>query len=121
MTNLEKMAKMLRATSNGDAVGKAAVEAVFIALNQPGSVVRVSIDDVAHIEICKRITQALDMLFCIDWDKTMALVASGKNVLELVNESAVEFQIASTVKGFGEAKEIFRGELLNLFTRAIRH
>lgn len=108
MTNVEAMARLMRMRTNGDAVGKAAVEAVFIAINQPGSVVRVTIDDAEHIEICKRITQALDMMFCVDWKKTLPLIESGKNVLELVNESAVEFQIAKVVKGFGEPREIFK-------------
>lgn len=108
MTNVEAMARLIRMRSNGDAVGKAAVEAVFIAINQPGSVVRVTIDDVEHIKICNRITEALDMMFCIDWAKTTPLVASGKTVLELVNESAVEFSMAEKIKGFSEPREIFK-------------
>lgn len=84
MTPIEKAASLLRRTVPGNPNQKAAVEAVWIALNQPGSVVRVTLNE-RQMECHDRIVLALDTENLIDWVKTQ------DTTLELKNGSAIEF------------------------------
>lgn len=105
MTLVEEMGARLRDTlPPGDGIGKSTLEATFIAMQQPGSLVRVTIDDVRHIDVTNSVTTVLDNLGQIDWEKTHAQFdvqgQDDKVTLELFNGSAIEFFIPDEIRGF---------------------
>ena len=103
-THVENIASRLREQFPTDGNGRAAAEAIFIALNQPGSLVRVTIDKTEHMDAVDRIVTALDDLSALDWKKYRKQYEKEKDddtknlTLELRNGSGIEIRVANNLQ-----------------------
>ncbi len=94
-TLIEQASQHVRRNFPSDANGKAAAQAVFIALQQPGSVVRITIEKSNQFDTVRRVMNALDDVSAIDHTRSDFIKDAHNRIIELTNGSAIEFHVPS--------------------------
>ena len=92
-TLIEMASRHVRRNFPSDTNGKAAAQAVFIALEQPGSVVRITIEKSGQLDTVHQVMNALDIALAIDHAKSDFIKDAHNRTIELTNGSAIEFHI----------------------------